>query len=132
MASLAEGVRILLICPCGTLERFRAANEVILHLLRDPVVRRWGGLTYSSVADPSFTGAFWHDGRDGWETDQHVLVFIDVVGHPEPLGADFAARLRDTVAAIYRRHGAEQRHVWVTLQPLQAPCDEERAAPHPT
>ncbi len=120
MTDLAAGVRVLLICPCGNLQRFRAANEVILHLLRDPVVQRWGGLTYSSIAEPAFSGAFWH--ADGWETDENVLVFIDVVGALQPPGTAYLEDLRDTVAAIYRRHGEAQHHVWVTLQPLFGPA----------
>lgn len=119
MTGLATGVRILLICPCGNLQRFRAANAVIAHLLGDPVIQRWGGLTYSSIAEPAFSGAFWH--ADGWETDENVLIFVDVVGAPEPPGSAYLAGLRDAVATIYRRHGEAQRHVWVTQQPLFAP-----------
>lgn len=115
--------RIQIICPCGNVERFRAANEIIVFLLREENVRRWGGLTYSSIADPAFTGTFWNTDRHVWETERHVLIAIDAIETSDGECRRYAAFLHDVVSRSYARHGQKQQRIWVATHPVSVVHD---------
>jgi hypothetical protein len=116
--TLVHATRIQLICPCGNDAQVRAAREVIAALLGDECVQRWGGITYSGVADPSFIGAFWNEHQRDWEIDRNVLILIDAPGEPESACRDYAVRLHDLVARIYAARGEWQRRLWVSVHPV--------------
>jgi hypothetical protein len=121
MPRFITGVRLQIVCPCGTSPLYDATNRIIMALLEEPEIRRWGGITYSSVLHPVFSGQFWNNGK--WEEDQNAVVLVDVPHGTTSGILPYLTRLRNRIDQVYEDVGQPQQALWITAQSVRILSD---------